>query len=61
MHTNTERQEHDMKYKYSQTAGYYGRGGWVCYTESSRGAEVWKVFGSEAEAAAYCERYSTAR
>lgn len=50
-----------MKYKYSETAGYYGRGGWVCYTESSCGVEVWKVFGSEAEAAAYCERYSTAR
>ena len=43
-----------MKYKYSETAGCYGRGGWVCYTESIRGVEVWKMFATEAEAKAYC-------
>lgn len=43
-----------MKYRYSPTAGYYGRGGWVCYTESSRGITVYKVFATEAEALAFC-------
>lgn len=50
-----------MKYKYSPTAGYYGRGGWICYTEGWRGIDVWKVFSTEAEAKAYCERFAPAR
>lgn len=45
-----------MKYKYSETAGYYGRGGWICYTDGMHGVDVWKVFGTESEAVEYCQR-----
>jgi hypothetical protein len=44
-----------MQYKYSETAGYYGSGGWICFTYDWLGLIcVWKVFGSEQEAANYC-------
>lgn len=46
-----------MEYHYSETAGYYGNGGWVCFSYDWRGdKQVWKVFGSEAEAKEYCRK-----
>ena len=42
-----------MKYKYSESAGYYGTGGWVCFDSSG----PWKVFGTEEEAKAFCARF----
>lgn len=50
-----------MKYKYSETAGYYGRGGWICYTDGMHGVDVWKVFGTESEAVEYCQRLDPSR
>lgn len=47
-----------MKYKYSETAGYYGTGGWACY--DNRGV-VWKVFAHEQKAIDYCARFGGAR
>lgn len=45
-----------MEYKFSPTAGYYGIGGWVCYTvDALHGFKnVWKVFATEDEAKKYC-------
>lgn len=44
-----------MQYHYSDSAGYYGRGGWVCFSIDFHGHKcVWKVFGSEQEARNYC-------
>ena len=47
-----------MKYKYSESAGYYGRGGWICY--DNRGV-AWKVFGYEQQAIDYCARFGGAK
>lgn len=39
-----------MFYKHSETAGYYGRGGWIVYSYDCFGMmSVTKVFGSEDE------------
>jgi hypothetical protein len=52
----THRGDLEMSYKYSETAGYYGNGGWVCFTvDGISGAKmVYKVFATEEEAASYC-------
>lgn len=43
-----------MKYKYSETAGYYGNGGWICYREGFNGISVERVCETEQEAREYC-------
>ena len=44
-----------MKYEYSPKAGYYGTGGWVCYTLDCFGYKNTKrVFATEEEAAEFC-------
>lgn len=45
-----------MQYEYSKTAGYYGNGGWICYTlDWSFRKVVYKVFATEQEAIEYCQ------
>ena len=39
-----------MFYKHSETAGHYGRGGWIVYSYDCFGImDVWKVLSSEDE------------
>lgn len=46
-----------MKYKYSESAGYYGTGGWVCFDRSG----PCKVLATEQEAIDYCARFGGAK
>lgn len=38
-----------MKYAYDKTAGHYGKGGWVVFSDSCFGRDVYKVFATEQE------------
>jgi len=43
-------ERHDMKYKYSDSAGYYGNGGWIVFSYDFLGHMlVYKVFSTEQE------------
>ena len=46
-----------MNYKYSETAGYYGKGGWVVYSYGCIGGKsVHAVLATEEEAREYCDK-----